>query len=689
MSAYLKSIGSLFGSGQFSAESEPDNAPLSYARPAPNFVLCRDVSGNATAIYGLNVWDFNPYRLSAKKINKICFNNVFDDEGKEQQALIDEAKYLLYCLIYFGEGGRLGTLSVSTLNTYWMGLRRAMVFCYSQKQKPMVGVLSLEQLLTVPVYLAAFLREKFVGNDKGYLSGLLSQLVRVGQERLGFAVLNPSMFDMKKPGSNQHPVIPTRIYLSLINVTGDLLEQLYQGVGAFESFIASFEDEHYGVNLHTQKCRGLGGKAYYRPDMPQALKDHGLSAVFENEFACPFKQSLQTVLLKMQYLVRAIIHIYTGMRDQEVLRMTYGCLSRTTVRSTIKDDQDVVRDESQTVSVISVYVNSTTTKFTGYRKEATWFAPGEVVKAVEVAQAICRGLAKLYKIVLDDKCLLFLNPSIVGYYKKNTEVTVSRFNSGRSQLSALQALMIQSEDLEELAQSDPARDFYSEQKFAIGQPWPLSSHQFRRSLAFYGSSSGFVSLPSLRAQYKHMTIQMSRYYANGFDNLRTIFGYYDDKKKDFVLPSNHFAFEFQMAIPMSVANQLIADLMFNEEPLFGGTGSYMEKQKERVKAGVIQIEDVRADTEQRVKSGAISYRPTLLGGCTKVGRCDSFLLGDYTECLSCEGAIIKPAKLDAAIEDAKGELSGYAEGSGEYQIVKRDIERLMEFKTRLIETVGL
>lgn len=126
-----------------------------------------------------------------------------------------------------------------------------------------------------------------------------------------------------------------------------------------------------------------------------------------------------------------------------------------------------------------------------------------------------------------------------------------------------------------------------------------------------------------------------------------------------------------------------------EEPLFGGTGSYIEKQKERVKVGELRIEKIRADTERRVKSGAISYRPTLLGGCTKSGRCDSFMLGDYTECLSCEGAIIKPTKLSAAIEDAKKELSNYAEDSGEYQIVTGDIERLMAFKTRLIDTVEL
>ena len=50
-------------------------------------------------------------------------------------------------------------------------------------------------------------------------------------------------------------------------------------------------------------------------------------------------------------------------------------------------------------------------------------------------------------------------------------------------------------------------------------------------------------------------------------------------------------------------------------------------------------------------------------------------------------AIIKPYKLNAAIEDAENELYSYAEGSGEYQIVKGDIERLTAFKARLIDSV--
>lgn len=682
MNAVIQSIGCLFSNDLFPSASEPDKAPQLFGKPTADFILCRDKNGSATAVYGEPIWDFNPYRLSAVKIPRIRFDTVFDESGPEQRALTEEAKYLLYCLISFAGGGRLGKLGASTLLHYWLLIRAAMQFCYDQKRKPVVGILSLRQLFTVPVYLAAFGSSK--GHKKKALTGFLSCLVRVGEERLGYSVLNPATFKCKRFENKQHPVIPTRIYLKLINLTGDLLDQLFEGVERFDSFIACFADESYGICYQTQRSRGVGGRAHWRPDMAKAISDHGLASVFVGEFECSRKRNLQRVLIQIQYVLKTVIHLYTGMRDQEVMRIPYDCLSNQVVRSAVVDEKGIERDKPQSVNVLS-----TTTKFIGYKRESLWFAPQEVVRAIRVAQAICRGLAKLYKIDLGARCPLFLNPAIVGITRNNFEIGVTRFPSRAIRETASHALTIQAEDVQELAQSDPTRDFYNEPNFAIGQPWPLTSHQFRRSLAFYGSSSGFLSLPTLRAQFKHMTIEMARYYANGYDNLRTIFGYYDDKQKDFLLPSNHFAFEYQMAMPISVANQLIADLLFNDEPLFGGTGSYMEKQKERVKLGMIQIADVRAHTEQRIRNGEISYRSTLLGGCSKVGRCDSFLLGDYVKCMSCENGIIKPDKINAAIRDAADELCNYAEGSGEYQILKSDIERLTAFKIRLINPVGI
>lgn len=442
MNAVVQSVGRLFSSGQFPPASESDKAPQLYGKPAPDFVLCRDEHGNATAVYGEPVWDFNPYRLSAKKINRTRFDRVFDESGQEQQVLIEETKHLLYCLIYFAGGARLGKLSASTLNQYWIVLRLAMRFCNDQKQKPMVGVLSLQQLFTVPVYLAAFIGQGSC--EKKVLAGILRGLARVGEARLGYISLNPASFDHKRPDYKQHPVMPTRIYLNLINLTGDLLYQIYAGVGRFESFIACFADEHYGISHHIQRSNRLGGKAHWRPEIGQAIKDHGLTSEFAGEFECSHKRNLQRVLIRMQYVVKTVIHLYTGMRDQEVMRMPYHCLSDQVVRPVVVDDQGIERDKPQSVKVLS-----TTTKFSGYKKEGAWFAPVEVVKAIEVAQAISRGLAKLYKIELNASCPLFLNPSIVSYTRNSAEVCVTEFKGRAMQGTALLGLSIQAEDLQD------------------------------------------------------------------------------------------------------------------------------------------------------------------------------------------------------------------------------------------------
>lgn len=657
----------------------PDAAMLDINfKPSSEFVLCRNKHGAPTAIYKEWIWDFNPYRLGATRVTKFRFDKIFKAIGPENKALIDEVKYIIYCLAYFAGGGRLGRLSAKTLEQRWVVLRSAVLFCYEQIQKPLVGVLSLQQLFSTPVYLAAFIAERAQPHFPQMLSALLANLISVGDDRLGYRVISSRDIELRRHEPNQHPVIPTRIYLELINVLQDMLDQIHRGVESLECFVSKFCDEFYGLAHDVQKSLLPGGKANYRPIMTEVLQAHCLNEVFSGVFSCSHKRGLSPALLKMQYIVKNVIHLYTGMREQEVLRMQYDCLSDEIYLKEVVDDNGMTRDLARSVSVLS-----TTTKFTGYKKSESWFAPSEVVKAVKIAQAICRGLASIYKIDVDNDCPLFLNPAVLR--KRNTDVGVGKLGNFYNKIPLIEGIRIELSDIQELAQTDTKRDFYSEPEFAVGRSWPLTGHQFRRSLAFYGSNSGFISLPSLKSQYKQVTLEMARYYSNGFQNLKTIFGYYDPKSNGFVLPNSHVALEFQMGMPMAVANQLLSDVLFREAPLFGGTGSYIEKQKARLKNGEVCIEDVRADTLIRVKNCEISYRPTFLGGCSKVGRCDYFLLGDFTECLICEGAIIQPEKVGHAIEAMTEELTLYSYGSGEYQVANGDLERLLSFKARFID----
>ena len=202
MSGTNYSISALFSSGQFTHASEPDAAEQLFGKPESSFVLCRDEFGIPTAIYGDSVWDFNPYRLSAKNLNRINFETVFDGQNADQQQIIDEVKYILYCLIYFAGGGRRGALSASTISQYWSVLRQAMQFCYAQKEKEMVGLISLKQLFSVPVYLGSFIRE--VNFRPSVLSGIILKLASVGEQRLGFTGINLKAFSLKQKEYYQH-----------------------------------------------------------------------------------------------------------------------------------------------------------------------------------------------------------------------------------------------------------------------------------------------------------------------------------------------------------------------------------------------------------------------------------------------------------------------------------------------------
>ncbi|NAS67350.1 hypothetical protein CVE30_15105, partial [Pseudomonas syringae pv. actinidiae] len=63
----------------------------------------------------------------------------------------------------------------------------------------------------------------------------------------------------------------------------------------------------------------------------------------------------------------------------------------------------------------------------------------------------------------------------------------------------------------------------------------------------------------------------------------------------------------------------------------------------------------------------------------KNGDCDTYMLGQVTTCLTCDGAAISLIKLKAEIESGERELLAYAVGSGERQILERELDTMKSF----------
>ena len=649
-------------------------------RPADDFVICRDSSGKVTAAYGWTNWDFNPIRLKANTVSTIGFDTIFERYDPDQQSLIQEVRYLLFCLLFYVNSGQLGRISAGMLYSYFMTLRTAARFCYSMKDNPLVGIISLQELFTNPAYLNAYkhwMDKDDVGATRRKLtSALISHMVAVGEERLGYKL--HGVFDIDFGGdfdTQQHPVIPTRIYLDVINSLGEWMDVLYIHRYPLEQFLNCFEHEGYGYTVNHQKVINKD-VAFFQPEFAQAIKRHKLKNVFTGDLSCEGRGVLSSAILKIQWILKNVIHVYTGMRDQEVMRLPYNCLAEEEVVPATEDEEGIVRDNPMMVNVIS-----STTKFTGYRKSAAWLATDEVVRAVEVARALCRSISRLFGVNHEDMPL-FLNPAIIN--RADTKIGVPTWNEVSKPKFLLTRYIIQAHDMEELQASDPTRHFAGDNRFKVGMPWRLTSHQFRRSLAFYGSSSGFISLPSLRKQFKHLSTQMTRYYANNFERLKTIFGYYDEKLDDFVLPKNHVLFEYQTGIPMNIAYDLLSHAFGDEAPLFGGVGTYISNQRGKMAKGEIHLVDLREETEKQAEDGKISYRPTFLGACTKNGKCETYLLGEITPCLSCKDGILEKDKLESAIRDDEADLAMYELGSGEYQVVEAELLSLKKFHQQFI-----
>jgi len=639
--------------------------------PSADFVLCRDINGKPTAIYGEDIWDFNPYRLSGKKISQFRFDNFLVGKSPiERRSLVNEAKYLLFLIQYFAEGGHTGNIAVSTLNGYYQVMASAIEYCISLQENQFMGTISLGELFSNKRLLNKFLSTKVGTSIKKRTRAIGNHLSYIGQGRVGFSAI--ANLEIEVDDSEQTPVIPTMIYLSYINHLTDELKLFEGKLDALPDLLENFKDTFYGRSYEWQKSNRVGGKAKWRPDMQEALKIYKLEDVFSGELAVNSSTSLSSVLKAIQYRMRLILHLYTGMRDQEVMRLPYDCIEQTTISEEGNDPDGKVTISKRVVKLIS-----TTTKYTGYRESCAWYAAPEAENAIKVLQLICKGLAKIYGVDLKN-CDLFLTPAVVINPNKKPEIV--EFGYKTKKPTWMESLIITDKDFSELQQSDPTRDFNESPDFHVGSIWPLRSHQFRRSLAYYASSSGFVKLPTLKRQFKHLTLAITRYYSRNFENINSIFGRYNKETKEFDLPKEHVIHDCQSGNTTNIVDMLMYDLLGSTEKLYGKTGGYVERKREKLRDNEVLIEEVRTETTRRVDKGEIHYRDTLLGGCMSDTKCDRFMLGELTECLTCDDAAIKEEKVDIQIDAIQSQLTHFDKADGEYQILVAELNKLKGYK---------
>ena len=583
-------------------------------------------------------------------------------------------QFIMYLLIR----KRLGaTLSAETLNNYADLLRHLARFCARR-------ALCIRDVLTATDHVLSYA----IGQTKlrlEYIAGLLSNLGDIGAEELGYQVLGEQVKRTLRElvrqyfiPARQHPPIPTRIYSQII---ANLMQELTEFESIAEEYLSlahqCVRDPWLGrsVYLSAQRAKrrdlaATGPCTGREIRVPELLARHGLTDYFHAKALNPSTQGLSKGLGRIQTIARLTVHVFTGMRVEEVSSLKYSCLE-----VTLRHGKEHF-----------VLLGSTTKLNHGRAKAVRWVTNREAARAIKIAKRIADLIHRAYTKhndlteLIPDSAPLFVAISYLGFVgqrpvtRRIGRLLPGRFCHARNfpGLCLLLQPVIDEADLRELEQIDPHRAWRSEDRFKVGTPWTLTTHQLRRSLALYAQRSGLVSLPSLRRQLQHVTEEMSRYYARGSAWAKNLIGDH----------TNHFGREWQVAQPVSAAMSYLFNVLLTDEVLFGAHGNWVEK---RVRGLDPTVAVGRETTLRRFKRGELAYRETSLGGCASTETCDKLPIGWLNiECVKgCKNFIGRLPKLDRAILAQTKLINSIDSSSAEYRIESDDLAVLMKARDKV------
>lgn len=440
--------------------------------------------------------------------------------------------------------------------------------------------------------------------------------------------------------SFQTMVIPSRIYQGLLKNTIESLEVFNKYIEEIEYIFyirTKLRDEtlKVGKNSALAKLTSTQQSLFnlrWRSNLEKNIK---LTSILEELQKLGLIQdrswgSLVICLGQMQIKSAIIIAAFTGMRKSEILAIPFNGLKYI---NSDKGDIPVVWSTTRKLE------NNGVPRFT------KWITGSIVEGAFKAAKSITIGAlnwsGNRSQIEVDESKLpLFLSIENGKFSKPHPNFDYTTSSLRNEQLEKImknKQLLITEQDLSEVSWF-----LYGEEisdKVQLGQPWPLGFHQFRRSLAVYAASSGYVSYSTLKSQLKHISMMMTVYYTDS--NSRAI-NILEDSPE-----TNAMRKEWKEAQARSESDNLHR-LLDSAVTLTGAAGKNLQLQKTQNK--LPKFLENRKNTTKAIKNGKIRYRSTLVGGCMSIKPCDKGAGILASACISCENAVFLPESRSSLLQ---------------------------------------
>ena len=663
--SYLYSLGiaELFLPDEYNLQNNQLTVPST-------FVLSRMKSGEILSVYSDNIWDLSPYL--PKCDCRLNFDSWLENAREDDFLFCQiraEMKKISFALLYIKSGKSI-IKSIEQRHTvlrqfaaiaYRNGCTLTQLFgdaSYIAKLNDIYAGVSYHTALRIK----AFLTDCFVIQQQyplvipafstyqpiQHLAKLVAQL------RLQSGKVGP-----------QTKLIPSRIYMALINILADQLNEFNQYAPALLQW---FQRTQQDINFALMPVEFRRAKRAI--SFTNARDLLGLTELFENH-QIRKHANLTRYMTLIQGMAKLWIHLFTGMRDNEVNQLSYDCYQ------TVQSNEHLVH----------VLMGYTSKLHGGGNKSTYWITFEDIQIGVRAAQSIGEIYAllnlhydlsnpaeyPLFPTLYSQKHRNKNNQNIknetdfVSHFSGAPTRTQANFNQylGRISVSLGDGLRIIESDLAELEAFDAFRNWRDEKDCQMGKYWNICTHQFRRSLAVYGARSGVIGLGALSVQYKHLTEAMTLYYRENSVFAPNILA--NDSQKEFIQE-----LQYQRLVDSYV--QFEEGVIHSSSRLLGGAGTYLQLQKDREQ--LLTVFPNRNAAIKRMKKGEIAYKASLFGACTNPDACEKISFTAITSCLSCAHAVFDAGsaeKMQKAVQRLQRVRDTQAQGSLLYGQMDSDI----------------
>ncbi|MYM96873.1 hypothetical protein [Duganella vulcania] len=631
--------------------------------PARDWPVSIDRDGTVLSRWGDSVWDLTPIAGTIFKLN-------FGDGASCKTDPLDRANAdILRLIVTWRMWGPRPVRAAGTLQRAFTVVRSIVAVC-SRNGILVSNLMQFPKVLEqVPAVLAPSRYESTI-----------TELHRLydAREALGLTILD--LYGLKRlaiamPDHDkvQTPYIPPRIWVYQVERLRECLVEFLayreQVQACFRYCLDAYVGNYGSIEAAVQRDKDPGkvpftknslvriGCTYHGPFVDIADR-FGLTALFQKWLNVERKslsvQQLSSYLSLVTAAGLAYVANFTLQRKEEVASLRTSCL---------------VWEQDEKLGRVPIVCGETTK--TDPDSDARWVASPSVETAIQALsiiaelRMICDANNPQVAATVADKedPYLFSMASepwgggkLTAYHIRRDVDSLTEIARYYPKLFDSAQLCVTQEDLKVARQLTPN---LPDDKFAVGLPWPLAWHQYRRTSAVNMFASGLISDSSMQQQMKHCSRLMPLYYGRGYTRLHL-----NENVETTIITAMYEALAKQLLTAMSDR------FVFPQA----------SEQKHAVLVNILTVKDTKTLTEW-ARSGKVSFREHRLGGCMKVDVCDYGGVESVSRCAGGDGG--KPCRdvafdrekepqVRIALQRIAEEMVGLPDNSPRYQALLAD-----------------